>query len=324
MHLIARLLCRFLARLAWAAMLLGVPAAAHAACQTSNGSAKFTDSSSYAVQANTVASVSGSAGFSCSGSLIALVNTNYARATVTSAKGWTLLGPGGDRIPYSVSADQAGAYTFGQYSTIDYMDTSIISLLTILTGNTLSPKMYLTINGGANVAAGTYTDTLTVQWSWNICHGIGLGTLCVLGESGTGTATIPVTIVVTNDCQISAPPVVFGSAAVLSQFVAITQSVLVDCTKGTSYLLGFSSGSASSARPWRTMKDGSGRVLQYNIYRADGVTIWDESNPLASGTPGTGSTVAIKSFTYKAGINPDQTAPAAGTYTDNVSVVISF
>jgi spore coat protein U-like protein len=299
-------------------VLLLMPASAQAACQTSNGTVKFADSSSYTVQANSIAPVSASAGFSCSGALLSLINTNSASATITSAKGWTLLGPSGDRIPYLVSADQAGAYTFNQYGTLDYMDTTTIAL------QTFAPKIYLSINGGGNIAAGTYTDTLTVQWSWTICNGIGLGNICVLSERGSGTVTIPVTLVVSNDCQITAPPIVFGSVPVVSQFPEITQSVIVDCTKGSSYLLGFSKGSASSARPWRTMTDGSGRVLQYNIYRPDGITVWDESNPLASAKPGTGSTTPTQPFAYKARINPDQAAPAAGAYSDNVSVVITF
>lgn len=320
MHVIGR----HLFRLVLAGLMLFAPAAAFAACQTSNSTGTFADGSSYTVQANGVGQVVTSAGFTCSGSLITVAGSSYARATVTSARGWRLVGPTGDRIPYVVSADAAGAYSFEQYGTIDYFDASLLSLLTILNGGAFTPRIYLTINGSANVAAGTYQDTLTVQWSWNVCHGIGLGGICILGESGTGTATIPVTIVVAKDCQISAPAVAFGTASLVSQFAEVTQSVLVDCTKGANYNLGFTSGSSPNARPWRTMKSAGGGVLQYNIYRTDGTTIWDESNPLPSALPGTGGTTPNQPFAYKARVNASQATPAAGTYSDTVSVVVSF
>ena len=316
MHLIARLV---LAVLLWFA-----PATAYAACGTSNGGASFADSSSYTVQSNGVGQVVTSAGFSCSGSLISVLGSNYAQATITSAGSWRLVGPTGDRIPYTVSADPGGTYSFAQYGTVNYMDPTLLSLLTNLNGGTFSPKIYLTVNGSANVAAGTYTDTLTVQWSWNICHGVNLLGICILGESGTGTSTIPVTIIVGKDCRITAPPVAFGPVSLISQFTEITQSVLVDCTKGATYKLGFTSGTSPSARPWRTMKDGAGRVIQYNLYRPDGTTIWDESNPLAASSPGEGNTVPALPFSYKAKVNPDQATPVAGHYSDNVSVVITF
>lgn len=318
----SRRLVLTLALIGWAALLLA-PVPARAACQTANSSASFADSSSYTVQANGVAQVSTSAGFSCSGSVITLNGTSSARATITSANGWKLAA-GADRIPYVVSADPNGTYSFAQYGTINYFDPTMLSLLTILTGGSFTPRIYLTANGNANVAAGTYTDTLTVQWTWTICHGVDLNNACILSESGTGTSTIPVTMKVGKDCQISAPPVAFGSASLLSQFAEVTQSVLVDCSKGTSFNVAFTSGSAPSARPWRTMKDGAGRVLQYNLYRSDGATIWDESNPQAAATPGTGAVSPAQPFTYKARVNPAQAAPVAGTYSDTVSVVVTF
>lgn len=311
-------------RLLLALALLLAPVAAHAACQVSNGSATFAASSSYAVQANSVAQIVAPAGFSCNGSLITVVGSSYARATVTSANGFRLVGPTGDRIAYAASADANGAYPFTQGGTVDYFNPTLLSLLTILNGGTFSPKFYATIGGGANVAAGTYIDTLTVQWSWNVCHGVGAGNVCVLGETGSGTATIQVSITVGKDCRITAPAVSFGSASLVSQFSQITQSVLVDCSKGAGFNVGFTSGTAASARPWRTMTDGAGHVLQYNLYKSDGATIWDETNPQAATTPGAGATSPSQAFTYRARINPDQQTPVAGSYTDTVSVVVTF
>jgi spore coat protein U-like protein len=158
-----------------------------------------------------------------------------------------------------------------------------------------------------------------------VCNGLNLaGIACAGFDQGTATTTVTITLVVGADCKINAPDVVFGTAALASQFSAVSQAVLVDCTVGSSYKVSFSSGANGSSRPWRTMSDGAGHTLQYNIYRTDGTTIWDETNPLTSSTVGTGSTTPSQMQSYVAKINAAQITPPAGTYTDNVNVIISF
>jgi spore coat protein U-like protein len=306
-------------------VLLGVSARADAACQiTSPVSIGLTTSSSYDVKAGMIATVGSTGGFACNGSIISLLSANYARATMTSANGFKLSAGGSDTISYTVSADAAGTYKFTQGGSIDYMNASLLSLLGILNGGAFAPNIYVGPTGTPNVAAGTYTDTLTVQWAWNVCHGVGVGGVCLLPETGTGTATILVSIIVTSDCRISAPALSFGSAPLASSFAAVDQAVAVDCTKGSVYKVSFTVGNAGSARPWRAMSDGSGHQLQYNIYRTDGTTIWDETNPQTASTPGTGATTPTQMQSYRARINPSQITPPAGHYTDTVSVVVSF
>lgn len=299
-------------------------APASAACAVSASAAIFEASSSYAVRSGTIAPVNASAGFACNGSLITLLYTNQAKARMTSANGFRLANGAGDTIAYAVSADPAGSYNFTQGGTIDYFDPTLLSLLTILNGGTFNPRIYARISGGANIAAGTYTDTLTVQWNWNVCHGVGVGGVCVVGESGTGTAIIPVTMVVGRDCRIDAPPLSFGTASLVSQFVDVTQTIRADCTKGSAYSVSLTSGGNGTARPWRAMRNAQGQTLRYNLYRSDGTTIWDETNPQPAGSAGTGNTTPTTPFTYRARIDPSQPTPPAGAYSDVVSVLISF
>lgn len=298
-----------------------MPAGAKAACTLGPATISFGGNNSYAVQSATVPATSGPAGLSCTGTPIVLLSGNSARATVTSARGFRLGGGSGDLIPYQLSANANGTRPFTQGSTIDFFAADLIGLLD---GSNLQPIFHAAIQGSANVAAGTYTDTLTVQWTWTMCRLANLAGICLLPETGTGTAIVTVSIMVSADCRISAPPVDFGSAALARQFVEVTQSVLVDCTKGSSYSVTLTSGANGTARPWRTMRSPTGQMLRYNLYRSDGTTIWDESNPLASANPGTGSTVANRPFTYRARIDTAQPTPPAGTYSDTVSVVIGF
>lgn len=304
-------------------LVLGLGSAASAACTASSQSLTFAQSSSYSVQSGSIATVSGAAGLSCTGSLLSVLGSGYARATVTSTNGFKLT-KGSDQIAYRVSADANGTYTFTQGGTIDYMNSSLVSLLGLFSNNSFNAPLYAALTASPNIPAGTYTDTLTVQWNYYICNGVQIGAVCVFYETGSPSITVTVTLVVSPDCRISAPNLSFGSAALASQFQPVSQAVLVDCTKNSSYNVAFTNGGASSARPWRRMTDGSGNSLQYNIYRTDGTTIWDETNPQASSTVGTGSTTPSQVQSYVAKVNTAQTTPPAGSYTDTVSVVITF
>lgn len=299
---------------------------AHAACQvTASTPLSLGSASSYDVRAGGVARTSSFAGFRCNGSVISLLSSNYARATMTSTNNFKLARAGSsDTIPITVSADQNGTYAFSQGGTIDYMNGSLLSLLGILNGSTLEPAIFVLPTAGANVSAGTYTDTLTIQWSWLVCHGVNVLNICILSETGTGTAQVQVTLVVGADCRIATSPLSFGTAALARQFTEVSHAVAVDCTKDSTYKVAFSTGNSGAARPWRAMSDGAGHSLQYNLYRTDGTTIWDETNPQPSPTAGTGATTPGQIHSFKARINPDQSTPPAGHYGDVVSVVISF
>jgi spore coat protein U-like protein len=309
-------------------LALGLAGAAQATCKTSSPALSFASGSTYDVKSSAVASVSGSAGLSCTGSVLNILGASYAKAATTSANGFLLKSASGASIPFQVAADQNFTTTFTQGGTVNYMSGTLLSLLNILNPNSFAPQIYAKLTAAPNIPAGTYTDTLTVQWSWQVCNGVDVaGLLCVLYETGTATSTIQVTLVVGADCRISAPNVSFGSAALASQFQAVNQAVLVDCSAGSAYKVSFSSGGNGSARPWRTMSDGAGHTLQYNLYRTDGTTIWDETNPLqstANNGVGSGSTTPNQMQAYVAKVNPTQTTPPAGTYTDTVNVIISF
>jgi len=307
---------------------LGLAGVAHATCTVSSQSLTFASGSTYDVKASAVASIAGKAGLACTGSVLNVLGASYARATMTSANAFVLKSSTGGSIPFQVAADQGFTVPFTQGGTVNYMSGTLLSLLNILNPNSFNPPLYAKLTGAPNIPAGTYTDTLTVQWSWQVCNGVDLaGLLCVGYETGTATATIAVTLVVSADCRISAPNVSFGTAPLASQFQAVNQAVLVDCSAGSSYKVSFSSGGNGSSRPWRTMSDGAGHVLQYNLYRTDGTTIWDETNPLpstANGGTGSGSTTPNQVQSYVAKVNPGQATPPAGTYTDTVNVIISF
>jgi spore coat protein U-like protein len=308
-------------------VLLGImlsPAAQAACSLATSTTTTFAAGSSYDVQAGTIPQVTAPTSLSCNGSLISLISSNSAKATATSTNNFKLKDADGDTINYRLSADSAGSYTFTQGGTIDYMNSSLLSLLGILNGSNFVPTMYAALTEKPNIPAGVYTDTVLISWNYTICHGIGALGVCVLSETGTGTTLMTIKLTVGSDCRINAQALSFGSAPLAAQFNSVTQAVAVDCTKNSAYTVAFTSGTSGASRPWRAMSDGAGHNLQYNIYRADGSTIWDLTNPIPSATKGAGGLTPSQMQVYVAKINPDQATPPAGHYTDTVSVVIGF
>lgn len=312
--------------LALAAMVgLLLPASAQAACTlTRNTNATLAPSSSYAVQAGQVAQVVTQPSLSCTGALLSVLSYNYARAGATSANGFRLRSDAGDSIAYHLSADPGGTFAFDTGATIDYFDPTLIGLLNNADPTVFTPPMYVTLADMPNVAAGTYTDIVTINWSWRICSGVGVGGLCVIGYTGSGTTTLRITFTVGNDCRIEAPDIAFGSAPLASGFQPVTQAVRLDCTKGSRFTIAFTAGDHGTARPWRALSDPLGNKLYYNLYRADGVTIWDETNPLSDPRAGTGNTLPTLTQTYIAKIDPTQPTPPPGLYRDTITVVVGF
>ena len=298
--------------------------AAYAGCITAPGAVTFATSSSYDVKAQVVPNASGAAGLSCSGTLLSLLGGGYAKATLTSVNGYTLTN-GSDAIGYQLAADSGFTQAFSAGTpTIDFMNASLLSLLGLNNMNNFNATFYARLTSAPNIPDGTYTDTIHVSWNYYICNGVQIGQLCVLYETGTKNVDVTVSLTVTKDCKINAPNVSFGSAALASQFGQVSQAVQVDCTKNATYKVAFTSGNSGASRPWRAMSDGNGHTLQYNIYQPDGTTVWDQTNPLTSTQVGTGAATPTQVQSYIAKVNTAQTTPPAGTYTDNVSVVISF
>jgi len=317
MSLIVRLL------VALVALMISAPAAAANCTVSASSNVNLGNQTSYAVLAGTVPAVSASAGLICSGALLNLLSADYARATASSANGFTLRNASGDAIVYRLSADPNGTYNFSQGASVDYLNPQLLSLLG-LGGSDLSTPLYAKLTATPNLPAGTYTDTVTVTWQWSICRGIGALGACIVRETGTGTTLVTVVLTVTKDCRLTAPPVSFGSAPLVSRFAAVTQAVQIACTKGATYSVSFTAGSAGTARPWRTMSDGAGHTLRYNIYRPDGTTVWDESNPLTVTSSGTGAISPDQSQAYVAKIDTSQATPPAGSYADTISVLVTF
>ncbi|MBP2168269.1 spore coat protein U-like protein [Erwinia toletana] len=329
-----RLLSVFIALIA-----LGFAASSQAACTLPASSASFGTVTSFTV-GSAVSSTSTTANVNCgSGLIIGLLNSNNitlalgSATNVASARGIMKRAgdTGSDNIPVQLCSVSTCAteMTIGA-TPVTYSSSSLLNLGLGGTYNFALPLYLRTMLPSQPVAAGTYTVTLNVAVTYRICTGLGIGGLiCLSGQDQNGSGTIPITVtmVVTNDCTtITAPNVSFGSAPLVSSFMPVSQSISVICTKGSTYTVGLSNGSHAAGNV-RNMANGSA-MLSYEIYKGSSTTDrWGPtgSERQSSANASTTSTDGVtRTYSYTAKVLATQNTPAAGNYTDNVVVDLSF
>ena len=295
-----------------------------AACTASSSSTSFGSLSSFTLASSSQLVESGT-GFTCSGSLLSLISTNTITATFassTNASGTTprlYSSSAGSYIPYTLCSDSACSTTYSIGSSKTWSSTTLLGLLGLFNSSDGTLPLYLKTTSGVNVPAGTYTDTLTLTWSYKICF-VGILGICSY-TTGTATSTVTVTLIVTNDCAIdTAPDVDFGSAALPADFSDVSSSLGVRCTSNASYTVNLTSSNATSGN-WRQMSattTSGTSYLQYQLQQSDG-TVWTDTAALSS--VGTGSTQTLN---YTAVINPDQSNQPAGSYSDTITVTVTY
>jgi spore coat protein U-like protein len=139
----------------------------------------------------------------------------------------------------------------------------------------------------------------------------------------TATTTFQVQITITNSCVIgSANTLDFGSHGPLVSNVDASTTLSVQCTNSLPFNIGLDAGTGVGATfANRKMTSGGGTVT-YALYQDNGrSTLWGDvvGTNTVSGT-GTGSSAT---YTVYGRVLP-QSTPAAGTYTDTITLIVTF
>jgi len=141
--------------------------------------------------------------------------------------------------------------------------------------------------------------------------------------AATTTSTFTVQMTVTSSCVInSASTLNFGSQGVLTTAVNNTSTLQVQCTNTTPYNIGLDAGQGTGATvAVRKMTSGA-NTINYSLYSDSGhATVW--GNTVGTNTvAGTGNG-ASQSYTVYGQV-PAQTTPAAATYTDTITVTVTY
>ncbi|TQI80306.1 spore coat protein U-like protein [Serratia fonticola] len=311
---------------------------AKAACSTPVVNGAFGSVTSFVVN-STASTSSGSLSVNCGSSLLTVFNSDTISVQLTGStysSGTQAVmqaaGNSSDSIPITVclsTQNCATPMTIGAAATT--FNSSQLGLFLIPGGKNFTLPLFFATQPGQTVAAGTYTTTLTFLTNWNICTGLGVGIggiqICILSQQGPATLSLTVTLVVTNDCTtITAPALSFGSAALLSSFNSVTQTISVTCTKGSVYTVGLDNG-AHAVNGVRNMASGS-NLISYDIYQSTTSNRWGSSIAAQRWSSTTASSVStnqlIRNFNYTASILSGQTTPVAGSYSDTITVDLSF
>ena len=142
-------------------------------------------------------------------------------------------------------------------------------------------------------------------------------------NAATTTASFGVSITLQKACLInSASAMAFGSNSnSLTSNTDSTSAISVLCTATTPYTIGLDQGTATGATTsTRKMVFGASTV-NYSLY-SDSARTTNWGNIIADSVSGIGTGVPVSTTVY--GRVPVQAAPAPGTYTDTITVTVTY
>jgi spore coat protein U-like protein len=139
----------------------------------------------------------------------------------------------------------------------------------------------------------------------------------------TTTTTFTVQMTITASCVInSASTLNFGSQGVLTAAVNATSTIQVQCTNTTPYNIGLNQGTATGATVTTRKMTNAGNTISYSLYSNAGMTTnW--GNTVGTDTVSATGNGAAQSYTVYGQV-PAQTTPAAATYTDTITVTVTY
>ena len=145
-------------------------------------------------------------------------------------------------------------------------------------------------------------------------------TLC---SAATTTTTFTVQMTITASCTIvSASTLDFGSQGVLTANVDQTSTVQVQCTNTTPYNIGLNAGTGAGATVATRKMTSGGATINYSLYNNIArTTVWGDT--VGTDTVSATGNGALQSYTVYGRV-PAQTTPAPGTYSDTITVTVTF
>jgi spore coat protein U-like protein len=136
----------------------------------------------------------------------------------------------------------------------------------------------------------------------------------------TTTDTFDVSLTISDSCTVSAPnDLPFGTQSGLTSALTAQADFYVNCTTDLDYGMTLTGSHTDTGSGQRYMSDGASSTVPYNLYWDSGRTnAWTESTTI-DGT-GTGSNDTKTVY----GSVASGTTPTAGTYSDTVTVTVTY
>ena len=153
---------------------------------------------------------------------------------------------------------------------------------------------------------------------------VGLALMGGVAYAATATSTFGVDVTIVAQCLInSASTLSFGSSqGVLSANVDQTSTIVVQCTDTTTYDIGLDEGAGAGASVATRKLTGSGGTINYRLYSNAGrTTVWGKT--VSTDTVSATGNGAAQSYTVYGRI-PAQTTPAPATYSDTITITVTY
>lgn len=187
----------FLAGLA----VLSVASSAWAACTATASSTATVSQSPNAVHGDAAPFTAFIGGFSCppGSPVLTLLGANYLKATISNTTYKLTHTNGTNTVDFQLAALRSGTPKLSGTTTA-YIDGTVVDLLG-LTGS-IPTSINVFIKPRLNTPtvappAGVYSGAFRIKWDWSFCNAIGIGNLCVLGQTDSGSKNTDVTVTLT-------------------------------------------------------------------------------------------------------------------------------
>jgi spore coat protein U-like protein len=147
------------------------------------------------------------------------------------------------------------------------------------------------------------------------------------GESSattTATSSFQVTVTVQATCTVNSTQTMnFGSSqGLLAANVDAHADIVVTCTETTPYHVGLDAGASAGATvTTRKMTSGGGSTIDYSLYSDNYTTNWGNT-PSTDTVDAVGTGIGVTHRVY--GRVPPQKTPAPDTYTDTITVTVTY
>jgi spore coat protein U-like protein len=142
-------------------------------------------------------------------------------------------------------------------------------------------------------------------------------------EASSASGSLPVSLTIQGACSLqSAANLGFGAQTSVGANLYATSVIGVTCTNSTPYTVGLSAGTGSGATVAARMMMNGSASIPYAIYQDAGHSqVWGVTSGVDT-QAGTG-TGLIQSFTAYGEV-PPVSNPLAGSYSDTISVTVSY
>jgi spore coat protein U-like protein len=245
------------------------------------------------------------------------------------------MGNGANTVQHELYSDAARTQVWGSwgYGASAYATAGVNLNLTVpfLSSASQNYTVYGRFKGGQQTAVpGTYTwSTASPDLAY---AGYLLTSPNCASNPGTyanaGSSLWTVTVI--PNCYVSATPLNFGTASLLTSNIDATASVTVQCTNTTPYSIGLDNGANANGAQRRMSSGSTSTYVNYNLYtdaaRSSPWTSTTSSTSCSGGANtcilGTGAGSNQNVTVY--GRVPPQTGPGPGSYSDTVVVTITF